>query len=289
MANLRMLDLQIIDDLFQRPGNPGYVLDFSDRTFGIFFAQELDVDIDDPTYAKEGTSKLRRLKCFLRTVDNDAATRALNALWNYREMRRQKESREERIVNAHGQFLQLMNRIGGKGSEDGGAKPKPAFDRAKFRELHDSLLALSPLEPARRGYDFEKFLTRLFNAFGLEARGAFRLIGEQIDGSFVLNGHTYLVEAKWQNQLTPVADLHVFHGKIGEKASWTRGLFVSYTGFSADGLSAFGRSKNIICIDGFDLSEALTRELPLNVVLERKVRHAAETGQAFARVRDLFE
>jgi hypothetical protein len=58
--------------------------------------------------------------------------------------------------------------------------------------------------------------------------------------------------------------------------------------FSPDGLKAFGRSKKIICMDGFDLSEALTRELPLNVVLERKVRYAAETGQAFARVRDLF-
>jgi hypothetical protein len=90
-------------------------------------------------------------------------------------------------------------------------------------------------------------------------------------------------------QLDPTAaDLHVFQGKIGEKADWSRGLFVSYSGFSPDGLTAFGRSKKIICIDGFDLSEALTRELPLNVVLERKVRHAAETGQAFARVRDLF-
>ncbi len=80
----------------------------------------------------------------------------------------------------------------------------------------------------------------------------------------------------------------VFHGKIGEKAAWTRGLFVSYIGYSEDGLAAFGRAKNIICVDGFDLSETLTRELPLDVVLERKVRHAAETGQAFARVRDLF-
>ena len=29
MANLRMLDMQVIDDLFQRPNDPGYVLDFS--------------------------------------------------------------------------------------------------------------------------------------------------------------------------------------------------------------------------------------------------------------------
>jgi len=289
MAHLRMLDLQVIDDLFQRPGNPGYVLDFSDRTFATFFAQELDVDIDDPVYAKDGQSKMRRFKCYLNTVNAEAAIRALNAVWEYREMRRQKEGRPDSVNNTHGQLLQLINRIGGgKQSETTDAKPKPAFDRAKFRELNDELLALSKLEAQARGYQFEKFLTRLFNSFGLNARGSFRLIGEQIDGSFELKGQTYLVEAKWQNEPTAVKDLHGFHGKIGEKASWTRGLFVSFIGFSQDGLTAFGKAKNIICMDGLDLSETLMRELPLDTVLERKVRHAAETGQAFARVRDLF-
>jgi uncharacterized protein (DUF433 family) len=41
-------------------------------------------------------------------------------------------------------------------------------------------------------------------------------------------------------------------------------------------------------MDGYDISEALKRELPRNQVLERKVRRAAETGLAFVRVRDLF-
>ncbi|MFZ2067881.1 MAG: restriction endonuclease, partial [Xanthobacteraceae bacterium] len=223
---------------------------------------------------------------YLRTVDNDTATRTLNALWDYREMRRR--GGENHAQNAHGRFLQLLGRINGKTGEDDGAKPKPAFDTAKYQVLHDALIALSPLDPQPRGYAFEKFLTNLFNSFGLNARGSFRLVGEQIDGSFVLNGQTYLVEAKWQNQPSAVKDLHGFHGKIGEKAAWTRGLFISYNGFSEDGLSAFGRSKNIICMDGFDLSETLRRQLPLDAVIERKVRHAAETGQVFARVRDLF-
>jgi hypothetical protein len=118
----------------------------------------------------DGTSKRRRLKCYLRTVDNDAATRALNALWDYREMRRQ--DKEDRIANAHGRFLQLLQRISGKTNGDSADKPKPAFDRAKFKELHDALLALSRLDAVRRGYDFEKFLTRLFNGFGFEPRGS---------------------------------------------------------------------------------------------------------------------
>jgi hypothetical protein len=84
------------------------VLDFSDRTFSIFFSQELNVDIDDPVYSKDGTSKLRRLKCYLRTVENDAAAQALQTLWDYREMRRQ--NGEDPVANAHGRFLQLLTR-----------------------------------------------------------------------------------------------------------------------------------------------------------------------------------
>jgi restriction endonuclease Mrr len=96
------------------------------------------------------------------------------------------------------------------------------------------------------------------------------------------------VEAKWQSQATGVADLHTFHGKIEQKAAWTRGLFVSNSGFTEDGLAAFGRGKRVICMDGHDLYDILNREIPLNRVLECKVRRAAETGLPFVRVRDLF-
>ena len=41
-------------------------------------------------------------------------------------------------------------------------------------------------------------------------------------------------------------------------------------------------------MDGLDLYDALERELPLNQVLERQVRHAGETGVAFISVRELF-
>jgi hypothetical protein len=47
---------------------------------------------------------------------------------------------------------------------------------------------------------FEGFLNELFAGFGLAPRGAFRLVGEQIDGSFRLHGQTYLVEAKWHDR-----------------------------------------------------------------------------------------
>ena len=85
----------------------------------------------------------------------------------------------------------------------------------------------------------------------------------------------------------------MIHSGCGESRSMaascsTRGLFVSNSGFSEDGLTAFGRGKRVICMDGLDLYDMLGRELALDHVLERKVRRTAETGLGFLRVRDLF-
>lgn len=44
----------------------------------------------------------------------------------------------------------------------------------------------------------------------------------------------------------------------------------------------------MIYINRLDLYEMLDQEIPLNKVLERKMRRAAETGTPFLRVRDLF-
>ena len=144
------------------------------------------------------------------------------------------------------------------------------------------------MEPQPRGYAFEKLLKALFDAFGMEAREPFRLRGEQIAGSFMLAEVPYLVEAKWQNAQTAAADLRAFNAKVEDKAAWTRGLFISQSGFTEDGLHAFGRGKRLICMDGLDLFETLNRGLHLSDVLLGKVRRAGETGAPFVRVRDLF-
>lgn len=163
-----------------------------------------------------------------------------------------------------------------------------ALPAARFAELEAELMALSSLAPHPRGYAFEKFLAGLFDAFLLAARGSFRNTGEQIDGSFVLHHDTYLLEAKWQAAPVDAATLRAFAGKVGDKATWSRGLFVSEGGFSTEGLEAFGRGQSVVCMDGLDIYETLNRRLSLVDVLAKKVRRAAETGNPFIRVRDLF-
>jgi hypothetical protein len=285
MSSLRSLDMITVDDLFIKDG---YVLKFSDATYATFFREELNVNIDDQKYYVEGGSKGKRLRYFLRLVDNPLAVRTLKALWEYREMLRVRAGEEEKLPNAHGRLLEVLERLGDKPT---GAKAQTAqatsVGSAKFSELGQELLNLSRIEPQQRGYAFEKYLKKMFDVFGLEARSAFRLVGEQIDGSFLLGDQTYLLEAKWHNELTGASDLHSFQGKVDQRVEWARGLFVSYTGFSSQGLVAF-RPKKVICLDGRDLAEAFARELPLPEVLRRKARRAVEHGVALARVGDLF-
>lgn len=287
MANIRSIDMMLLDDVFEK--GSGYVLNFSDRTISRFFAEELNIDFDDPTYAQNGTSKAKRLRCLLQTVDKPTVVRTLNALWEYREAIRLRTGTEDKIQNAHGRFLALIDRISGSPAKAAsGHAPPPAFDREIFAGLLQEFQQLAQMQPQPRGYAFEAFLIKSFNKFGLEAREPFRLRGEQIDGSFMLANEIYLLEAKWQNAPSAIDHLHTFHGKIEQKAAWTRGLLISYSGFSEDGLNAFGRGKRVICMDGLDIYDTLSRELPLGNVLERKVRRAAETGSAFTRMRDLF-
>jgi hypothetical protein len=149
-------------------------------------------------------------------------------------------------------------------------------------------MELTKLPPQQRGYAFERFLVRLFDLYGMRPREPFRNRGEQIDGSFQLNGETYLFEAKWQNAPTEAKDLRDFEGKLNEKAAWARGLFISYSGFSETSLETFGRGKRTICMTGIDMFEMLEKSIPLNEVIERKVRRAAEDGLPHTPVRYLF-
>lgn len=183
----------------------------------------------------------------------------------------------------------FLSSFGSATAEEVAPQASATLSAAKAQELATLLVEITKLDPQARGLRFEGFLNELFAGFGLAPRNAFRLVGEQIDGSFRLNGQTYLVEAKWHGPQIGFADLMAFSGKVSGKASWSRGLFVSNSGFTADGLEAFsrGRQTNLICADGLDLYDVLSRKVSLIEALEAKERRAAETNRAFVAVRDL--
>jgi hypothetical protein len=73
----------------------------------------------------------------------------------------------------------------------------------------------------QRGYAFERFLNELFEFEGLSPRGSFRIMGEQIDGSFAWANRTYLVEAKWVTEPVAGAEFGAFMYKIAGKTADT--------------------------------------------------------------------
>jgi len=160
-------------------------------------------------------------------------------------------------------------------------------ERTRFQE---DLIQLSSVDPVNRGFTFERFLNDLFFVYDLNPRKSFRNVGEQIDGSFEQDGSTYLLEAKWQNSKVGAQSLSAFKGKIDGKAVWSRGLFLSYSGYSDDGLEAFarGKSTNIVCFDGYDLSIIFNGEIELPQAIQLKARRAAETNNSFVPLRSLL-
>lgn len=284
MNNLTHIEKQRLERELRMDG--GYVLDFSNPKFDEFFREVVGVQIYDTRYELGSGSKANRMRAFWQVATDDQLRALFQGLldgWDIYSNARISES-------ARALLQKLISKLGGCNSvtdapqngSDAGISDKES------KRLTSELLRITALPSQARGYAYEAFLKELFNAYGLSARASFRLTGEQIDGSFVLHHDTYLLEAKWQNSTVGAAELHTFEGKLGEKAAWSRGLFVSNSGFAHDGLQAFGRGKRMICMDGFDLSEMLRRGLSFVAVIDMKVRRAAETGNPLVSVRELF-
>ena len=284
MSSLTTTDLSTLAVLVDFVRGQGHVLHFSDREFSQFFGRDIGVNIDDPIYAVAGKSKGKRLRTFLEETDNATARRTLEALWSARVAFLADTGQNDPVGAAEQRYRSLLSKVGGGGAQPPAPPPPPPL----YEGLKAQLIELLPLSPQARGYAFQNFLYGVFEAHGTNPRTSFRNRGEEIDGSFSLAGHPYLLEAKWEAKPTGAAALHAFEGKLAEKAPWARGLFISYVGFSSDGLTAFGRAKRTLCMDGYDLYEMLDRKLSLDQVLDAKARRAAETGLPFVNVRDLF-
>ena len=285
MSDLTTSDFRTLEQLIECFRGRGYVLDFSDRTFAEFFEDELNVDIDNSYFHEEGTSKGKRLRFFLKQADNGLASRAIHLLQRYRTEYLDESSLEDPVKHSDQKFSRLLDKLSSGASPSVIAHDLPlaGFD---FKAEMKRLYSLRELQPVPRGFAFERFLHNAFERSGFQAGSSFRNTGEQIDGSFKLEGETYLLEAKWTERLTNASELHSFNGKL-EKAAWTRGVFISYNGFSEEGLIAFGRAGRLVCVEGRDIYESFKDHIPLGRLISGKVRKAAESGKPFVPYREL--
>lgn len=190
---------------------------------------------------------------------------------------------------------------------DGQARAKERVDQAVTEErlketarsrrstqlatLKDRFFALCG-EPDRQkaGLALEKVLNELFALEGLAPREPFRVVGEQIDGSFDLDHETYLTEAKWEKNPLPEAPLLVLRGKIEGKSAYTRGVFIALNGISAEARLAIthGKQPTFFIVDGHDLTMVLSEEVALPDLFRQRRRILAEEGHVYVPYSELW-
>ncbi len=134
----------------------------------------------------------------------------------------------------------------------------------------------------RRGYLFEEFLRKLFLNAGIEVTEPFKIVGEQIDGSFKYDGEHYIFEAKWHDSWSASNSLYQFAAKVQGKMHG-RGVFISINGFSPGSVQALttGKAIQTILVDGGDLVPITEGMYTLKEMLDNKIKAAQTMGRIY--------
>ncbi|MFL7866265.1 MULTISPECIES: TOPRIM nucleotidyl transferase/hydrolase domain-containing protein [Vibrio] len=156
-----------------------------------------------------------------------------------------------------------------------------------FREKYKKWLKPTDDAPPtwyrKRGYAFEEILKSCLEHEQLDPRASYKAEGEQIDGSFFLDGSIFLLEAKWHKDELPASAIYQFKGKVDGKLAGTIGVFISMSGYSKDAVDALtlGKSLNIILFGKEDIDAAIIGGSSFRSVLKSKLRIAAEEGVVY--------
>lgn len=167
---------------------------------------------------------------------------------------------------------------------------------AAFREKLNAILQrfygyCQDSDAQQRGYGLEVILYDLFTLFELAPRGAFRRVGEQIDGAFTHNKDHFLLEAKWQQQKSNLADLRDLDGAVGSSLDNTLGLFISLSGYSEEALTGYlqGNRPRIICMDAAHLMHVLEGRMDLADLIERLKDAAVHKRNVFVSMSEILQ
>jgi len=277
MSNLTYVEKSKFEKLLGMES--GYVLDFSNRSFAEFVRDSTGRDIYDSRYDYEGGSKANRLRAFWQKEDNSVVGKLMSAMLDYSDATGPSQEVCRLIV------ARLLQKSPDP-QPDTSSQQKEQSSREQqrsqaLRQLKEDFFQLAAdRDRNRAGLALEKLLNRLFEIFELRPRQPFRVVGEQIDGSFELEGQVYLLESKWENDPLPEADLLVFRGKIEGKSTFTRGVFIALNDISIPARDAITRGKapSFFVMNGHDLMMILSEAISLTEFLRKRVRLLAEEG-----------
>ena len=279
MSNLTNLEKRKFEQLLGM--GSGYVLDFSNRSFAEFVVDSTGRNIYDSRYDYGSGSKANRLRAFWQQEENAVVGKLMSDMLDILEGTRPVALKEEcrRIVARLVQDSPASEAQTNSPSKEDSAQQRRSQVLRQFKETFLHLAAESDRNKA--GLALEQLLNRLFEIFDLQPRQPFRVIGEQIDGSFELEGQIYLLESKWEKHALPEAELLIFRGKIESKSTFTRGVFIALNDISGPARDAITRGKapSFFVMNGHDLLMVLSEAISLTDFLKQRIRLLAEEGR----------
>lgn len=285
MANLSFGDKQLIESVFGM--SSGYLINFSNREFEEFMNDVVQYNI----YTKyPGLSKAKIFREFLRNESEVYVGKAIVLLINYMN---DNDFISKDIKGKADKLYELGKKFLGKSQNQPIAQQKKSdtIKEAKinYDSFNESLLTLDKITSHQvRGYAFEKYLNGLFNTFGLDPHASYRTEYDQIDGSFVLDRNTILVEAKYKSKPIPKDDLILFSNKIELKSHFSRGLFITYSLVDDKAIDYFtDRSSRFVVFTVEELFIMCQNKISLNYVLQNKFRVLDERGLIYRHIMSL--
>lgn len=281
MAKLNFIEKRKLERILNMEG--GYVLNFSNRTFQEFIGDCLNIDVYK---VYPDLSKARILRAILEKEEDRFVGKLINQLLLYKKEFLTINENEKDDYNS---CMELSRKLLGKIEVAENIKVTEKKNIISHDEIKNHLYTVTLIEkPNERGFAFEKFLNFFFEQFGLNPRSSYKIVGEQIDGSFNFNNCTYLVEAKWKKDIIGVDDLRIFSDKIISKSAFTRGVFISFSKFNEYVFQKYNNNQaRFILITVEELFILTERKMDFKDLLSKKNRILEEEGLVYKNIMEL--
>lgn len=281
MANLTYSEKQLIESVFQM--GSGYVLNFNNREFGEFMYDIIQGDIYK-RYPK--LSKAKIIRAYYKDEPEQYVGKLIIMLLNY--MKENNLVTDDNAIKVE-KLYELGEKMLGKRNY---SKPKTSTNiqqekqTVDYDKLNTLLLEIDNIQDKqKRGYAFENYLNTLFKTFNLDPHASYKTEYDQIDGSFILNGNTILVEAKYRTNAIPKDDLILFSNKVQNKSHFAKGLFITYSEVEEKAIEYFeDKGARIIILTVQELFMMCQSKYSLIKLLQEKYRILDERGCIYRNI-----
>lgn len=203
-----------------------------------------------------------------------------------------------RVVNVKDSFTRMKQerekekRKSAKRYEERAAAAKEKRE-TKERVKKDLFNLFSESNPQARGQKFEKVLTDVFELYGISISESFTRsshagtgVIEQVDGALEMDGHIYLVEAKWHNSKVGVGEISQHLQRIFSRAD-ARAIIISASGFTSAAIETTREalsSKVVVLCELKEIVQTFIDDTSLTEILRKKIRAAQLQKEPFVLI-----